>query len=332
MRAALINTGTELLLGDVQDAHLAFIAREIFPLGLRIEERRTVPDTDAIRRTLAELFPRCEILFVTGGLGPTTDDITREMVAESLRLELHQDPQLLDSLRRRLRIRGIKWAAGIARQADVPAGAQVLPNENGSAPGFYLKANINPRIASPHVFVLPGPPRELQPMFRKYVMPILRSFAPSSAIEQRSYKIAGMGESNVEEAIGEKVLAIPGIELGYCARPGEVDVRIIAKPEAIQQADAFIRSALGRSIFSTVDETLEEVVVKLLRNRNQTLAIAESCTGGLIANRITNVPGASSVFLAGYVCYADQAKIDMLDVDPQLIEKNGGGEIGRAHV
>src|SRR6266516_2554322 len=323
MRVALINTGTELLLGDVQDAHLAFIAREIFPVGLRIEERRTVPDTEAIRHTLTELFPRCEILFVTGGLGPTGDDITREMVADVLGLKLCQDPQLLSSLQQRLQTRGIKWTAGIARQADVPAGAQVLPNENGSAPGLYLKANINPRIPSPHLFALPGPPRELQPMFRKYIMPILRSIVPSSAIEQQVYKIAGTGESNVEEAIGEKVLAIPGIELSYCARPGEVDVRIIGKPQAIQQADAIIKSALGLSIFSTADDTLEEVIVKLLTKRNQTLAIAESCTGGLVANRITNVPGASSVFIAGYVCYANQAKIDMLDMDPKLIEEDG---------
>src|SRR5206468_1343072 len=138
MRAMLINTGTELLLGDVQDAHLAFIARGIFPLGLRIEERRTVPDSDVIRRTLIELFPHCEILFVTGGLGPTTDDITREMVAESLELELRQDAQLLAWLQQRLQVRGIKWTSGIARQADVLAGACVLPNENGSASGFYL--------------------------------------------------------------------------------------------------------------------------------------------------------------------------------------------------
>lgn len=324
MRAALVNTGTELLLGDVQDAHLAFIAREIFPLGLRIEERRTVPDSAAIRHTLAELFPRCEILFVTGGLGPTSDDITREMVAESLGLDLRRDPELLSSLRQRLRIRGIKWAAGIARQSDVPVGAQVLPNENGSAPGFYLNAHINPRISSPHVFVLPGPPRELQPMFRKYATPILRSLVPPSALlERRLYRIAGVGESVVEEAIGEKVLAIRGIELGYCARPGEVEVRIIGKAEAIEQADAIIRSTLGISIFSTADETLEEVVVKLLTKRNQTLATAESCTGGLIANRMTNVPGASAVFVAGYVCYANRAKTNMLDVDPKLIEAHG---------
>ena len=324
MRAILINTGTELLLGDVQDAHLAFIAREILPLGLRIDERRTVPDSDVIRRTLTELFPHCEILFVTGGLGPTTDDITREMVAESLGLELHQDPQLLAWLQQRLQVRGIKWTSGIARQADVLAGARVLPNENGSASGFYLKANINPRIPSPHVFVLPGPPRELQPMFTKFAMPILKSIIEVPLhVERRSYSIAGMGESLVEKAIGEKVLAIPGIELGYCARPGEVEVRVIGDPKAIQAADAIIRGELGLSIFSDNDEALEEVVVRLLKQRKQTLATAESCTGGLIANQITNVSGASEVFLAGYVTYANSAKSDVLNVDSKLIDKNG---------
>jgi nicotinamide-nucleotide amidase len=324
MRVILLNTGTELLLGDVQDAHLAFIAREILPLGLRIEERRTVPDSDAIRQTLAELFPRCEILFVTGGLGPTSDDVTREMVADLLGLELRQSSQLLASLRQRLQVRGIKWTPGIARQADVHVGAEVLSNQNGSAPGLYLRANINPEIQSPHLFLLPGPPRELQPMFWAFVMPILRSMVPdSSLIERRLYKIANKGESLVEEAIGGRVLAIPGVELGYCARPGEVDVRIVGKAKAIEQADAIIRSKLGTSIFSAADESLEEVIVKLLAQRNQTLAVAESCTGGLLADRITNVPGASAVFLAGYVCYANQAKIGMLNVDPQLIEKEG---------
>jgi nicotinamide-nucleotide amidase len=324
MRAMLINTGTELLLGDVQDAHLAFIAGEILPLGLRIEERRTVPDSDVIRRTLIDLFPHCEILFVTGGLGPTTDDITREMVAESLGLELHQDPQLLAWLQQRLQIRRIKWTSGIARQADVPAGAQVLPNENGSASGFYLRANINPRISSPHVFVLPGPPRELQPMFRKFAIPILKSIIKVPLrVERRSYSIGGMGESLVEKAIGEKVLAIPGIELGYCARPGEVEVRVIGDPNAIQVADAIIRRELGVSIFADKGETLEEVVVRLLIQRNQTLATAESCTGGLIANQITNVSGASEVFLAGYITYANLVKSDVLKVDSKLIDRHG---------
>jgi nicotinamide-nucleotide amidase len=324
MRAALLNTGTELLLGDVHDAHLAFIAREILPLGLRIEERRTVGDNEAIRHALADLFTSCEILFVTGGLGPTGDDITREMVANLLKLELRQSSELLASLRRRLQVRGIKWTAGIARQAEVHVGADVLPNQNGSAPGLYLRANISPQIQSPHLLLLPGPPRELQPMFRAFVMPILDTIVPASdLIERRVYKIASKGESLVEEAIGDRVLAIPGIELGYCARPAEVDVRIVGKAKAIEEADAIIRSTLGPSIFSVADETLEEVVVKLLTRCNQTIAVAESCTGGLLANRITNVPGASEVFRAGYICYANQAKIDMLSVDPQLIEKYG---------
>jgi competence/damage-inducible protein CinA-like protein len=324
MRTILINTGTELLLGDVQDAHLAFIAREILTLGLRIEERRTVPDSDVIRRTLAELFPHCEILFVTGGLGPTTDDITREMVAESLGLELRQDPQLLAWLQQRLQVRRIKWTSGIARQADVIAGARVLPNENGSASGFYLKPNINPHIPSPHIFVLPGPPRELQPMFRKFALPILKSIIEVPLpVERKSYSIAGMGESLVEKAIGEDVLAIAGIELGYCARPGEVEVRIIGDSNALQAADAIIRNKLGVSIFSDNDEALEEVVVRLLEQGKQTLATAESCTGGLIADRITNVSGASEVFLAGYVTYANSAKSDILNVDSKLIDKHG---------
>jgi nicotinamide-nucleotide amidase len=324
MRVALLNTGTELLLGDVQDAHLAFIAREILPLGLRFNERRTVPDGEAIRDGLSELFGRSEILFVTGGLGPTSDDITREIVADVLELELRTDTELLNSLRQRLAARAIKWTSSIARQAEVPVGAQVLPNENGSASGLYLKTNINSVIPSPHIFVLPGPPRELQPMFRESVMPILRLIAGApAAIERRLYKIACLGESTIEQAIGDKVLAIPGIELGYCARPGEVDVRILAESDVVSRADLIIRKELGLSIFSTNDEALEEVLVKLLSSRKETLATAESCTGGLLAHRITNIPGASSIFLAGYICYANDAKIEMLDVEPDLIAKHG---------
>src|SRR5437773_3910511 len=245
MRVALLNTGTELLLGDVQDAHLAFIAREILPLGLRINERRTVPDSPAIRDSLSQLFGRSEILFVTGGLGPTSDDITREIVADLLGLELRRNSELLASLRQRLAARGIKWTSSIARQAEVPVGAQVLPNENGSASGLYLKANINPLIPSPHVFVLPGPPRELQPMFRESLMPVLRSIVQvPGLIERRLYKIACLGESTIEQAIGDKVLAIPGIELGYCARPGEVDIRIVGEADVVSRADLIIKKEL----------------------------------------------------------------------------------------
>src|ERR1700730_4129444 len=324
MRVVLINTGTELLLGDVQDAHLAFIAREIFPLGLRIDEQRTVPDGLAIRDALLQAFSRADILFVTGGLGPTTDDITRENVAELLGLKLIADPQVIAAITERLSKRRIRMTDRIPRQAQVPAGAQVLPNENGTAPGLYLRANINPTVQSPHLFVLPGPPRELQPMFRESVMSILPEIVQTpSTIERKLYKIADRGESLIEQAIGEKILAIPGIELGYCARPGEVEVRVIGEADAVEKADQIIRSELGLSIFSTSDENLEQVVVRLLTERKETLALAESCTAGLLADRITDVPGGSGGFAAGYIPYANEAKIDILNIPPALIEQHG---------
>ena len=319
----MINTGTELLLGDVQDRHLAFIAREIFPLGLRIDEQRTVPDGTAIHDTLEELFSRADIIFVTGGLGPTTDDVTREIVSEFLGLALRRNENVLSTITDRLAKRGIKATDRIPRQAEVPAGAQVLANNNGTAPGLYLRENINPKIRSPHLFLLPGPPRELQPMFRDSVMSILRSIVSPSRLTRRLYKIAMTGESIIEEAVGEKLLAISGLELGYCARPGEVDLRIIGEAAVVERADAIIRSELGLSIFTTSDETLEETIVKLLSGRKETIALAESCTGGLLMHRLTNVPGASEVVLAGYVPYANEVKIDILGVDPELIEKDG---------
>ncbi|HEX4637855.1 MAG TPA: competence/damage-inducible protein A [Chthoniobacterales bacterium] len=333
MQAGLLNTGTELLAGDVQDTHLAFIAREIFPLGLRIAERRTVGDGTVIGEALKELFSRGEIIFVTGGLGPTSDDITRDVTAELLGLKLKEDAELLTSLKQRLRARGIKWVESIARQAQVPERAKVLPNANGSAPGLYLTANVNPRIPSPHIFLLPGPPRELQPMFRDHTMSILRSIIKGApAVERRFYKIAVMGESVIEEKIGKKILTIPGIELGYCARPGEVDLRIIGARSKLEQAHEIIRAELGESIFAEDDRSIEEVLVERLTEKKKTLATAESCTGGLLANRITNVAGSSKVLVAGYVTYANEAKIDILGVDPDTLEKHGAvsEEVARA--
>jgi nicotinamide-nucleotide amidase len=324
MKAVVINTGTELLLGDVQDKHLSFISHQILPLGLRIDEQRTVPDGRAIRDALNDLLGRAEIIFVTGGLGPTSDDITREIVAELLGLELRRDDAVLTAISERLSKRSIRSTNRIPRQADVPAGAQVLPNQNGTAPGLFLNKDINPRIRSPYLFLLPGPPRELQPMFCESVLPILRSFVPaSSKLNRRLYKFAMTGESIIEEAIGEEILAIPGIELGYCARPAEVDLRIIGEATGVDRADAIIRSKLGSSIFSTNDESLEEVMVKLLTERKETVATAESCTGGLLAHRITNVPGASAVFLAAYVTYSNDAKVDALGFVSDLIKKHG---------
>jgi nicotinamide-nucleotide amidase len=319
----VINTGTELLLGDVLNSHLSFIAQEIFPLGLRVDRQLAVPDGPAIRAALAE-SEQADIIFVTGGLGPTTDDVTREITAEFLGLELRHDAAIMAAIATRAANRGFRLTDRTSRQAEVPQGATVLPNENGSAPGLYLAANAAPAKKWPHLFLLPGPPRELQPMFKSSVLPILREIVPQGSVtDRRTYRIAGMGESLVEEAIGERLHEITGIELGYCARPGEVDLRIIGDRSALDQAEAIITAGLGVSIFSSDGGSLEEIVVKLLTERKQTLAVAESCTGGFLAHRITNVPGASVVFLAGYVTYANEAKKGMLGVDPRLISVHG---------
>jgi nicotinamide-nucleotide amidase len=324
MRVIVINTGTEILLGDVLNTHLAFIAREIFQFGLRIDEQRTIPDGDTIQNALADVSLRAEIVFVTGGLGPTSDDITREIVAGYLQLPLVEDAIVREGIRSRLAARRIPTTKRIWRQALVTAGADVLPNENGTAPGLYLPANINPGVPSPHLFLLPGPPRELQPMFRNFVAPVLRRItAESKKDAMRTFRVANMGESIIEKKIGDLVLAFPGVELGYCARPGEVEVRVIGSATPVAQAEEIIREKLGNAIFSASDETLAAVLVRLLSEREQTLALAESCTGGFLADQITNVPSASKVFVAGYVTYSNQEKIRSLGVSHESIEKFG---------
>ena len=324
MRVIVINTGTEILLGDVVNTHLSFIAREIFPLALRVERQLSVPDGAAIGEALSDNLEQADIIFVTGGLGPTTDDITREITAELLGLELVLDSELEVSITERLRTRGIRLTDRILRQAMVPRGAQVLPNEFGSAPGLYLAAGINPAIRSPHLFLLPGPPRELQPMFLQWVLPILRQIvSQDEPIGYRNYRIVGMGESYVEEAVGPQLLALTGLELGYCARMGEVDLRVIGSTAILTQADAIVRAKLAQFIFSTEREDLETVLIRELAARRATLAVAESCTGGFLAHRLTNVAGASEVFLAGFVTYSNAAKTAMLGVASALIEEHG---------
>jgi len=322
MHVEVINTGTEILLGSVLNTHVGTLAAGLFPLGLRIERQVTVPDGDAIRDALIDALARSEIVIVTGGLGPTSDDITRETAAELLGHPLHHDDEVLRVIATRFALRGLELTERVARQAQVPEGATVLPNDNGTAPGLYLTSASAGRTV--HVFLLPGPPRELKPIFEASVLPILQRIVPqTTAHECRIYHVLNMGESNVEALVGESLLAIPGLELGYCARPGEVDVRCIGPAAALEAAEKIILVALGKNIVTRDGRHVEQAVVEALTRRAETLATAESCTGGGIANRITNIPGASAVFLAGYVTYANEAKMRDLGVDAALIAEHG---------
>ena len=318
----VINTGSELLLGNTVNTHLSFLGQELFPLGLRIARQVTVPDGDEIRTALIESLARADIILVTGGLGPTTDDITREISAELFGLPLIEDESVWKSIQDRFARRGLQMTPRNRRQAQVPRGATVLVNPNGTAPGLYLQHTV--AGATRHLFLLPGPPRELRPMFQNVVAPILKDLVPGGAkVQSRRWLVVGLGESMVESIVGEALLAIPGLELGYCARPGSVEVRCIGDAKALEAAAAVILEKLPTQLAGEGGEALEDLVVHTLIAQGKTLAAAESCTGGLLANKITNVPGASEVFLAGYVTYADEAKTHTLGVPADLIAQHG---------
>jgi nicotinamide-nucleotide amidase len=312
-RIELITTGTELLLGFTLNTHLNYIAQKLATIGLRLDRHTTVGDDPAeLRAAIAEALARCRVLLAPGGLGPTADDCTREVVAELLGRPLARDETIADAIRERFRRRGIAMPESVLRQALVPAGAQALPNPHGTAPGLAIEHE------NKLIVLLPGPPRELKPMFEQYVLPVLeQNFAPADRPVCRVFKVVGLAESVVEERIG----AAPGVELGFCARMGEVEVRILGKNLA--EAERKIRAALGPHIFGEGDDRLEEVVVKQLAAAGKTVAVAESCTGGLIAHRLTNVSGASRVFLAGYVTYSNESKVELLGVRPETLARHG---------
>ena len=324
MNVEVLNTGSELLLGHVVNTHLAYLGQSLFPLGLRIARQTTIPDGPSIRPALLEAFSRCDILIITGGLGPTTDDITREITAELLGLRLEENAEVVAMITRRLARRNIPFRDRMQRQAMVPAGATVLPNTNGTAPGLYLPPLLTASSSTPHLFLLPGPPRELKPMFEDSARPILREICGGLPdCEYRTYHVVGMGESTVEEIIGLHLSERGDIEVGYCARPNQVDLRLIASRAVLEEVERLVFAALGGHLVSKRGEVIEEVVVRRLHELQKTLAVAESCTGGLLSHRITNIPGASKIFPEGFVTYANEAKVRALGVPAELIAAQG---------
>ena len=323
VRIEIINTGTELLLGNTLNTHGAWFGRELFKLGLRISRQTTVPDGDAIREALEETLARADAVIVTGGLGPTSDDLTREITAEVLGLELITDEAAMRSLEGFFALRGRPMVDANRKQALCPVGADVLPNPNGTAPGIYVPPRLNGR-SNCAVFLLPGPPRELYPMYHGEVVPRLRALAGVETIhEALVLKFTGIGESDFHQGIDAQLAAVPGLEYGYCAHIGEVDLRMIGDKVALEKARRISLERFEAYLISDDGASMEATVVRLLKDRSMKFATAESCTGGLISNRITNVPGASEVFTHGFVTYANEAKSGMLDVPLLEIETHG---------
>ncbi len=323
MRIEVLNTGTELLLGNTVNTHAAWFGRELFQLGLRIARQTTVPDGAAIRDAIGEAVGRADVLLVTGGLGPTSDDLTREIAAEVLGLALVMDEAALRSLEAFFAMRGRPMVAANRKQAFTLAGSDVLPNPNGTAPGVYVPPRSNGQ-AKCAVFLLPGPPRELYPMFHAEVVPRLRALAGTAIVPAAlELKFTGIGESDFHQGIDAKLAAISGLEYGYCAAIGEVDLRLIGPPDALASGRKIALEPFAAFLVSDDGSSLETVVIRLLTEKRLTIATAESCTGGLIANRLTDVPGASAVFTHGFVTYANTAKIGLLGVAAADLASHG---------
>lgn len=320
MRAELINTGSELMLGFTVNTHLTYIARQLAGIGLRLNRQVTVADDRAeMRAAVGEALTRSDVLIITGGLGPTSDDFTRDVVAEVLGRKLVRDEAVAASIAERIRKRKIRLPESIYVQALVPIGAQVLPNRNGTAPGLAL--DHEGRL----VLLLPGPPRELKPMFDEYVLPVLQKhFGAQARFDCRTFKVVGLAESIVEEKVAPVLADMKDLELGYSAKMGEVEVRVISHLKSTaDEAEKRIRVALGDSIYGTGTDRLEELVVKMLTAAHKTIAVAESCTGGTIANRITNISGSSEVFINGCVTYSNESKVRLLGVRDETLKTHG---------
>ena len=349
MNIELLNTGSELMLGRVLNTHQQWLCRHLADLGYVVTRQVAVPDTAPdIQSAVREALSRADLIITTGGLGPTSDDLTRDLIAQLLGKKLRRDDGVLDHIKRRFAARNLPMPKNNEVQALVPEGALVLANPNGTAPGLAMKITPSEgrviRVPNPNqvgdsqssplrtqwLVMLPGPPRELRPMFTDQVMPLLRrEFPLKSAFVCRTLRTTGLGESLVEERIDAALrpLVAAGLELGYCAHSGEVDVRVVTRGPGAEklaaEAEGVIREKLGHHIFGTQDDQLNEVVVRLLTKRRETLALAESCTGGFVASRITDVPGASAVFLAGVVTYSNEAKQNLLGVRAKTLAQEG---------
>jgi len=331
MRVEIINTGSELMLGRVLNTHQQWLCRQLTDRGYIVDRQLAVDDSGtAIQQAVSESLVRADIIVVTGGLGPTGDDRTRDLVARLLGRKLHEDAAVLAHVEHFFALRKRPMPASTRVQALVPEGATVLMNAHGTAPGLVLEFNKTGDSRTSLLIMLPGPPRELRPMFIEQVAPMLeKQFPIAATFVCRTLKTTGLGESLVEEKIAGPLneLTKAGLELGYCARVGEVDVRFTARggraKDIVTEAERITRGLLGDLVFGTDDEQLEAVIIRLLTERRQTVALAESCTGGVIANRLTNVPGASAVFLAGLVTYSNEAKQNFLGVRAKTLAAHG---------
>ena len=328
-RVAIIAVGSELLTPLRSDTNSLFITAQLNALGMDVVSKHVIGDdrielAQMIRHALA----RVDLLVVCGGLGPTEDDITREVVAGVLGRALCERSEISDAIRQRFAARGSEMPAINTRQAMVPEGADVLANGKGTAPGLWMD------VEGKAVLLLPGPPRELEPMLAQVVDRKLAARAAGLALSRRVIRITGRTESNADEALHPLYVEWAGAEVPVTATIlaalGQIELHLSARAgdrrtavQALDRATDQVSAALGRDVYSTDGRTLEEVAGAMLVGRAWRISVAESCTGGLIASRLTDVPGSSRYFDRGLVCYSNDAKTQLLDVPVALMAEHG---------
>lgn len=323
--AEIIAIGSELLAPDRSDTNSLWLTEQLNSIGIEVMLKTIVGDDDnRLEEAIKDAVKRSKVVITTGGLGPTEDDITRKVAARALGRRLFLDEVVLQVIRDRFQSFGRTMPERNSRQAMVIDGAEVLPNPNGSAPGLFIEHQ------GTSIALLPGPPRELQPMFQDHVRARLVSKAGNIRVVRRILKVVGMGESAIDEKIAPIYTQYTNPQTSILFNKSEVDVQLTARGRTEQDANqlldkvsAQLEEKLGHSIFSFRGETMEEVVGLRLTLGGYTLSVAESCTGGLIAERLTDVPGSSRYFIEGVVAYSNDAKTRTLGVEPILLMEHG---------
>ena len=325
LTAEIIAVGSELLTPFRTDTNSLWLTDRLNTIGVEVKLKTIVGDDDArLEETIRDALKRSGIVVLTGGLGPTEDDITRKIAARALGRRLSLDERVLEDIRAKFLRWGRKMPEINARQAMVMEGAVVLPNPNGSAPGMYLEHD------SRVVALLPGPPREMKPMFDTHVLPKLSERAGGVRVARRVLRVAGLGESAVDERIAPVYTQYKNPQTTILFTNTDIEIHLTAQGKTEQEAELLldglsgqIEERLGDSVFAFRGETMEEVVGLRLAVSGFTVAVAESCTGGLIAHRLTEVPGSSSYFMEGVVTYSNESKTRLLGVPEELIERHG---------
>jgi nicotinamide-nucleotide amidase len=329
VNAEIIAVGSEMLTPYRMDTNSLYLTEQLNLLGVEVIFKSIVGDN--LRRIVAaaqhSLF-RADILIFLGGLGPTEDDLTREAVAEALGLKLHRAPEIVQRLEERFAARGWKMTPNNVKQADVIEGATVLPNANGTAPGQWISGQFDGRERI--LVLLPGPPHELKALFESEVRERLRAKVPPAFLATRTLKLAMLGESLVDSRVAPIYKRFTDVETTILAGAGEIELHFKnraatqdAAQRRVDEVAGLVEDELDDAVYSRNGELLEQIVGYWLQMRNATLAVAESCTGGLLAERVTSIGGSSRYFLGGAVVYSNQLKTDLAGVPAEMIERHG---------